>query len=130
DVGPLHHRRNGEPMCIENIGFFIFISHLLPSHQARFCLKCCPPWVPSSSESAKTALPPSSPRSPFGALENLPIGETRRRYVPLGDAIDKYVEDCAKAIGQTKAQVLKSIKPFDIADNSRHYRGALLLRRL
>ncbi|WP_198666049.1 hypothetical protein [Tropicimonas sp. IMCC34043] len=51
-----------------------------------------------------------------GALENLPIGETRRREVTLGDAIDKYVEDSAKAIGRTKAQVLKSIKEFDIAN--------------
>ena len=50
------------------------------------------------------------------ALENLPIGETRRREVTLGDAIDKYVEDSAKAIGRTKAQVLKSIKEFDIAN--------------
>ena len=51
-----------------------------------------------------------------GALENLPGGETRRRDVTLGDAIDKYVEDSAKAIGRTKAQVLKSIKKFDIAN--------------
>jgi len=51
-----------------------------------------------------------------GALENLPIAETRRREVTLGDAIDKYVEDSAKAIGRTKAQVLKSIKEFDIAN--------------
>jgi len=51
-----------------------------------------------------------------GALENLPIGETRRREVTLSDAIDKYVEDSAKAIGRTKAQVLKSIKEFDIAN--------------
>src|SRR6056297_2713262 len=51
-----------------------------------------------------------------GALENLPIGETSRREVTLGDAIDKYVEDSAKAIGRTKAQVLKSIKEFDIAN--------------
>lgn len=51
-----------------------------------------------------------------GALENLPIGESRRREVTLGDAIDKYVEDSAKAIGRTKAQVLKSIKEFDIAN--------------
>lgn len=50
-----------------------------------------------------------------GALENLPIGETRRRDVTLGDATDKYVEDSAKAIGRTKAQMLKSIKEFDIA---------------
>lgn len=51
-----------------------------------------------------------------GALENLPIGETRRREVTLSDAIDKYVEDSAKAIGRTKAQVLNSIKEFDIAN--------------
>jgi hypothetical protein len=36
--------------------------------------------------------------------------------VTLGDAIDKYVEDSAKAIGRTKTQVLKSIKEFDIAN--------------
>ena len=34
----------------------------------------------------------------------------------LGDAIDKYVEDSGKAIGRTKAPVLKSIKEFDIAN--------------
>lgn len=38
-----------------------------------------------------------------GALDNLPIGETRRRKMTLGDAIDTYVEDSAKAIGRTKA---------------------------
>ncbi|WP_200879713.1 hypothetical protein [Palleronia rufa] len=48
-----------------------------------------------------------------GALENLPIGETRRREVTLGDAIDKYVEDSAKAIGRTKAQV--DLSRFDAA---------------
>ncbi len=40
-----------------------------------------------------------------GALENLPVADTRRRDVTLGDAIDKYVEDSAKEIGRTKAQV-------------------------
>ena len=64
-----------------------------------------------------------------GALENLPIGETRRREVTLGDAIDKYVEDSAKAIGRTKAQVLKSIKEFRhreqalCPDRQRRHRG-------
>ncbi|MEJ2117387.1 MAG: hypothetical protein P8Y36_05575 [Alphaproteobacteria bacterium] len=110
---------------------FSFLSAIYcPAIKPVFVSNVAPPWVPSSSESAKTALPPSSPRSPFDTLENLPIGETCRRDVPLGDAIDKYVEDCAKAIGRTKAQMLKSIKPFDITDNSRLYRGALLLRRL
>jgi len=33
--------------------------------------------------------------------------------VPLGDAIDKYVENCAKAIGRTQAQGRKSIKVND-----------------
>ena len=51
-----------------------------------------------------------------GALENIPVADTHRRDVTLGDAIDKYVEDSAKEIGRTKAQVLKSIKEFDIAD--------------
>ena len=51
-----------------------------------------------------------------GALENLPIFDARRRDVTLGDAIDKYVEDSGKAIGRTKAQVLKSIEEFDIAN--------------
>lgn len=51
-----------------------------------------------------------------GTLENLPVGETRRREVTLCDAIDKYVEDSAKAIGRTETQILKSIKEFDIAN--------------
>lgn len=34
----------------------------------------------------------------------------------LGDAIDKYTAESLKAIGRTKAQVLKAIKDFDIAD--------------
>ncbi len=45
-----------------------------------------------------------------GALEKLAVADTRRRDVTLGDAIDRYVEDSAKEIGRTKAQVLKSIK--------------------
>ena len=51
-----------------------------------------------------------------GALENPPVGETRRRDVTLGVAINQYVEDSAKAIGRARAQVLKSIKEFDIAN--------------
>lgn len=34
----------------------------------------------------------------------------------LADAIDKYVETSLKAIGRTKAQVLRSIKDYDIAN--------------
>lgn len=34
----------------------------------------------------------------------------------LADAIDKYIEESLKAIGRTKAQVLRSIKKYDIAD--------------
>ena len=50
-----------------------------------------------------------------GALDNFRAGDHNRRDVTLGDAIDKYVDDSAKAIGRTKSQVLKSIKSFDIA---------------
>ncbi len=34
----------------------------------------------------------------------------------LANAIDKYIEESLKAIGRTKAQVLRSIKKYDIAD--------------
>lgn len=40
---------------------------------------------------------------------------TERTYT-LTDAIDRYVEDSEKDIGRTKAQVLKSIKSYPIAD--------------
>jgi integrase len=52
-----------------------------------------------------------------GALEDAirsPKGDTRT----LGDAIDKYIETSVKAIGKTKAQVLRGIKNYDIADMS------------
>ena len=54
-----------------------------------------------------------------GALEELPKGAPRHKNVTLGDAIDKYVEDSAKGMGRTKAQVLKSIKDYDIAGKPR-----------
>jgi integrase len=39
-----------------------------------------------------------------------------KRNPTLADAIDKYVRESAKAIGKTKAQVLATIKTFDIAE--------------
>ncbi len=50
-----------------------------------------------------------------GALEDFRAGDHKRRDVTLADAIDKYADDSAKAIGRTKSQVLKRIKNFDIA---------------
>lgn len=50
-----------------------------------------------------------------GALDDFRAGDHKRRDVTLGDAINKYVDDSAKAIGRTKSQVLKSIRSFDIA---------------
>lgn len=50
-----------------------------------------------------------------GALDALPEDGQKRKDVTLGDAIDKYIEDSAKGMGRTKAQVLKSIKDYDIA---------------
>lgn len=44
-----------------------------------------------------------------GALE-------RRPDPPLRDVIDRYVAESRKAIGRTKAQVLNTIKTYDIAD--------------
>lgn len=38
------------------------------------------------------------------------------RVPTLADAIDRYIRDSRKEMGRTKAQVLKSIKEFDIAD--------------
>lgn len=35
---------------------------------------------------------------------------------PLRDVIDRYIDESIKAIGRTKAQVLRAIKEFDIAD--------------
>ena len=53
-----------------------------------------------------------------GALDALPEDGQKRKDVTLGDAIDKYIEDSAKGMGRTKAQVLKSIKDYDIANKS------------
>jgi integrase len=50
-----------------------------------------------------------------GALEELPTGALRHKTVTLGDAIDRYIEDSARDLGRTKAQVLKSLKDYDIA---------------
>jgi integrase len=50
-----------------------------------------------------------------GALEAVPADGQKRKDVTLGDAIDRYIEDSAKGMGRTKAQVLKSIKDYDIA---------------
>lgn len=45
-----------------------------------------------------------------GAIEKL-----REPTATLADAIDRYTEESAKAIGKTKSQVLRSIKSFPIA---------------
>lgn len=41
-----------------------------------------------------------------------------RRVPTLADAIDRYIRESRKEMGRTKAQVLKSIKEFDIADKA------------
>jgi hypothetical protein len=48
-----------------------------------------------------------------GALERIRSAENDP---PLRDVIDIYVKDNERAIGRTKAQVLRSIKTYDIAD--------------
>ena len=53
-----------------------------------------------------------------GALDAAPEDGRKRKDVTLGDAIDRYIEDRAKGMGRTKAQVLKSIKDYDIANKS------------
>jgi integrase len=45
-----------------------------------------------------------------------PGGLERRPDPTLGEAIDRYVADSRKQIGRTKAQVLNTIKSYDIAD--------------
>lgn len=40
----------------------------------------------------------------------------RTRGSTLGDAIERYVSESAREIGRTKAQVLRAIKSYDIAD--------------
>lgn len=47
-----------------------------------------------------------------GGFDRLSVAKTRG--ATLADAIDKYVKSSAREIGKTKAQVLKSIKTFDI----------------
>ena len=58
-------------------------------------------WIDSRETSLKEA----------GALD-----KTTHSRVTLARAIDKYVESGRKAIGRTKAQVLESIKRYEIAD--------------
>lgn len=45
-----------------------------------------------------------------GALDAVSEDGQERKDVTLGDAIDKYVEDSAKSMGRTRAQMLKSVK--------------------
>jgi integrase len=44
------------------------------------------------------------------------IERARVRGTTIGDTIDKYVDESLKEIGRTKAQVLRSIKKYDLAD--------------
>ena len=53
-----------------------------------------------------------------GALDVVAEDGQKRKDVTLGDAIDKYIEDSANGMGRAKAQVLKSIKDYDIANKS------------
>ncbi|MBY3038962.1 site-specific integrase [Rhizobium laguerreae] len=46
------------------------------------------------------------------------IERANTAHVTLGDAIDKYVSSSLRAIGRTKAQVLKSIKTYPIAQKA------------
>lgn len=48
-----------------------------------------------------------------GALAS---AKSAKRSATLADAIDKYVRESVRPIGKTKAQVLETIKSFDIAD--------------
>lgn len=48
-----------------------------------------------------------------GALAS---AKAAKRTATLADAIDKYIKESTRQIGRTKAQVLASIKNFDIAD--------------
>lgn len=50
------------------------------------------------------------------ALTDLTSSKGKKRNPTLADAIDRYVQDSEKAMGRTKAQVLRAIKEFDIAD--------------
>lgn len=45
-----------------------------------------------------------------------PGGLERRPDPPLGDVIDRYIAESKRRIGRTKAQVLRTIKDFDIAE--------------
>lgn len=49
-------------------------------------------------------------------LTGLTNTKGKKRNPTLADAIDRYVQDSEKAMGRTKAQVLRAIKEFDIAD--------------
>lgn len=50
-----------------------------------------------------------------GALEN---AKTKADDPTLGEAIDRYIRESAKALGKTKTQVLRSIKTFDVASRA------------
>jgi len=44
------------------------------------------------------------------------IEKAKIRGITVGETIDRYVESSVKKIGRTKAQVLRSLKKYDIAD--------------
>lgn len=51
-----------------------------------------------------------------GALDALKVQPKSKKTPTLGDAIKRYVRESNKQNGQTKTQVLKSIKTLDIGD--------------
>ena len=44
------------------------------------------------------------------------LGAPKRQSATLADAIDRYIAESLKQMGRTKAQVLRAIKTYDIAD--------------